>query len=158
MRFKTFSIGLLVLAVAAIFAFTPASKAVETWTQTLVMDVSVGPPANAAGILQVKELNKATDINSATLTQIIAAPAAGSIYVDGIFLEEATATTGKVTLEYGTGTNCGTGTTALAYLGPQTSTSLLALGYYPLKIQVPAGEALCAEVDATTTEALVLAQ
>lgn len=158
MRRKNLLIGALILAVFALIAYTPTGRAVESWTQTLMTDVGLGPQTSGYGVLQTNRVVKGTDINSATLTQIIAAPATGQIFVDGVFLEKATATTGAVTLQYGTGTNCGTGTATLAYIGPATSTSLMPLGYYPLKIQVPAAKALCAKVDATTTDALVLAQ
>lgn len=158
MKLKKVLIGALALAVVAIFSFTLPGHAVESWTQMLMTDVGIGPQTSGYGVLQTNRVVKATEINSATLTQIIAAPAAGQIFVDGIFLEKVTATSGAVTLQYGTGTNCGTGTATLAYIGPQTSTSLLPLGYYPLKIQVPAAKALCAKVDASTTDALVLAE
>lgn len=158
MKRKNLLIGALVLAVIAIFAFTPPGRAVESWTQTLMTDVGIGPQTSGYGVLQVNTVNKATSLTATSLTQLIAAPAAGSIFVDGVVLEKATATTGYAELEYGTGTNCGTGTTALATLGPATSTSLLNLGYYPLKIQVPAGKALCGVVDGAGTAALVLAQ
>src|SRR5690348_9269140 len=151
-------LGALVLAVISLFAFTPPGHAVESWTQTLMSDVGLGPQTSGYGVLQVNRVVKSNDINSATLTQLVAAPASGQIFVDGIFLEKATATTGSVTLKYGTGTNCGTGTTTLAYVGPQTATSAVPIGYYPLEVQVPAANALCASTDATTTEALVLAQ
>lgn len=50
----------------------------------------------------------------ATLTECKAAPAAGlRAYVDDITIGSDTATAGNFTLRYGTGTNCGTGTTTL---------------------------------------------
>jgi len=54
---------------------------------------------------------------TSTLTQFIAAPANGAIHffsISGAGYD--TATGGIVELEYGTGTNCGTGTTIMAYL------------------------------------------
>lgn len=156
---NTFSALLVVvlLGLAGVFFATYGQESASqiTFAQKFVKS---GPQALGAGVLQVAPVNTGVEIAVATLTQIVAAPASGSVYLDGIFLEKATATTGVVTLKYGTGTNCGTGTTTLIYVGPQVATSFLNLGYYPMHIQVPAGKALCAMTDATTTAAIVLAQ
>jgi hypothetical protein len=52
----------------------------------------------------------------ATITQVIPAVTGKSIYITNISLHPAA--TSVVTLSYGTGTNCGTGTTA--FYGPAT--------------------------------------
>jgi len=160
MKAKNTFLALLVVTLVALAGVFLTTQAQESGSQITLAQkfVKSGPQASGAGVLQVAPVNTGVEIAVATLTQIVAAPASGSIYVDGIFLEKATATTGTVTLRYGTGTNCGTGTTTLIYVGPQTTTSLMPLGYYPMHIQVPATKALCAITDATTTAAIVLAQ
>jgi hypothetical protein len=51
---------------------------------------------------------------AATLTQCQAAPAAGlTLYITDIAVQTTTATSGTYAIQYGTGSNCGTGTTAL---------------------------------------------
>ena len=49
----------------------------------------------------------------ATLTQCQALPASGRLYVTDITVDTTTATAGTYAIEYGTGANCGTGTTKL---------------------------------------------
>jgi len=106
-------------------------------------------PANAAntggnltGIIQAG-VSVPINISTATTTQLVAAAAGKSIYVTA--WDVIAAGTGNITLEYGTGSNCGTGTTALtgAYnLTAQTGISK-GNGLGPVLV-APAGNALCA--------------
>jgi hypothetical protein len=116
-----------------------------------------GVGAQGAGVLQVGEVNTlSAAVATATLTQVVAAPAAGlQTYLRGLLVQKAaTASSGStVTVEYGTGTNCGTGTTVL--LGPLAPPPV---GYIPLNILVPAANAVCLATDASTTSVRVLAQ
>jgi len=106
-------------------------------------------PANAAntggnltGIIQAG-VSVPINISTATTTQLVAAAAGRSIYVTA--WDVIAAGTGNITLEYGTGSNCGTGTTALtgAYnLTAQTGISK-GNGLGPVLV-APAGNALCA--------------
>lgn len=61
----------------------------------------------------------------ASLTQCQAAPAAGRLYITDITVVTTTATAGTWAVEFGTGTNCGTGTTKLfpSLNGPATWTA-----------------------------------
>ena len=161
MKAKNTFLALLVvglLAIAGIFLNTQAqeSPAQVTMAQRFVKS---GPQALGAGVLQVGSIGTLSPaVASATRTEVVAAPASGSIWLQSVIIEKATATTGLVTVSYGTGTNCGTGTTVLLTLGPQTSTSLLPIGTYSLQVQVPAAKALCLTTDAATTSARVVAQ
>jgi hypothetical protein len=81
-----------------------------------------------------------------TLTQCQAAPGTGSLYVTDLLVDSTTATGGTYVLKYGTGANCGTGTTTL---WPVNWTPTAPVLGQPQKIvfqtplQVPAGNALC---------------
>lgn len=111
-----------------------------------------GPQAQGSGILQTGEdSNLSAAQASATLTQLVAAPASNAIYIRGVFVEKSTGAAGTYTLQYGTGTNCGTGTTVL--MGPVTNPLI---GYAPVGTTLPAGVALCAQTDAATTSIRVL--
>lgn len=82
------------------------------------------------------------NIAAATTTQIAAAIPGQSIRVTAFYLVSAGANT--MTFEYGTGTNCGTGTTVIG--GAQTlatgSGAAMGTGVGTI-IMVPAGQALC---------------
>jgi hypothetical protein len=118
-----------------------------------------GVGALGAGVKQVATLGTlSAAVASATDAQVVAAPGSGSIVLLGVFLEKATNTTGTATVEYGTGTNCGTGKTTLLILGPQTASSLLPIGYYPVNALVPATKALCLVTDGSGTSIRALTQ
>lgn len=158
MKGRIFSIVAVLLATMLFTIATapPPSSAQESAAQ--VRFIKHGVQAQGFGVYQTGELSTlSAAVASATLTQVVAAPASGSIYLRGIWIEKATATTGAVTVRYGTGTNCGTGTTTLLTIGPQTATSLLPIGYYPVGALVPAQNALCLVTDAATTSARALA-
>lgn len=149
----------VVLAIAALVAFVPAPPAAfaqESAAQVALQQkfVLAGPRAQGAGVMQTGEVDTlSAAVASATLTQVVAAPTSGSIYLRALLVEKATASTGSVTVKYGTGTNCGTGTTTL--LGPVT---VPPVGRLTLDIQVPAANALCILTDASTTSVRVLGQ
>jgi hypothetical protein len=96
---------------------------------------------------------------AATLTQCQAAPGAGlSLYVTDLWWQSTTTTAGTGALQYGTGSNCGTGTTALfpasgtanRYGYPASSTAATNFSFAtPLK--VAANNALCIIGVATNT-------
>jgi hypothetical protein len=83
------------------------------------------------------------NISTATMTQLIALASGKAIYVTA--WDVIAAGTGNITLEYGTGSNCGTGTTPLT--GAYNLTAQMGLakgnGLGPV-LFVPAGNALCA--------------
>lgn len=120
--------------------------------------VSDGVTANGTGVLQTGDVGTlSAAVATATLTEVVAAPAAGlSVYLRGIWLEKSTATTGSALVRYGTGTNCVTGTTTILTIGPQTASSLLPIGYYPVNALIPAAKALCLGTDAATTSVRAL--
>jgi hypothetical protein len=116
--------------------------------------VSDGVGSQGAGVLQTAPLfTLSAAVASSTLTQVVAAPGSGSIYLGAILVEKATASSGSFTVEYGTSTNCGTGTTVL--FGPVT---VPAVGMMPVGVLVPATKALCLVTDASTTSVRALTQ
>jgi hypothetical protein len=108
--------------------------------------VSDGVGALGAGVVQTGEVNTLSAAAGNTITQVVAAPGAGSVYLRGLLIEKISGATSTVTLSYGTGSNCGTGTTVL--LGPITGS---AVGFIHLGVLVPATKALCVTTDAATT-------
>jgi hypothetical protein len=97
---------------------------------------------NLTGLIQASA-SVPVNMSSATTTQLVALSGSTKIYVTSF--DVVAGGTGNFTLEYGTGSNCGTGTTALtgAYnLTAQNGVSKGA-GLGPVLI-VPAGNALCA--------------
>ena len=99
---------------------------------------------------------------AATLTQIVAAPAAGtSLYVTDISAVSDTATAGQMTLRYGTGANCVTGTTTLwpaaaavttgKFPYPANTAASPSIYNFSTPLKVPAANALCIICVATNT-------
>lgn len=83
------------------------------------------------------------NISTATTTQLVAASGSAAIYVTSY--DVVAGGTGNFTLEYGAGSNCGTGTTPLTGPYPLTAQSGIAKGSGIAAIlKVPAGNALCA--------------
>lgn len=91
-----------------------------------------------------------------TLTQVIAAPASGSIRITALnAAAEESATGGFLELEYGTGTNCATGTTLLSVImwvgAAATSGQQFSMGSgNGAVLIVPATKALCVLITAGT--------
>ena len=153
--------GVVVLFLVAFYfvlsATAPSVKAAAVTGDQILLNmkfVNSGAQAKGLSVLQVGEVNTlSAAVATATRTEMVAAPSAGSVYLRGLLVEKATASTGSLTLSYGTGTNCGTGTTTL--LGPIT---VPPVGYMRVDVLVPAGKALCGLTDASTTSIRVLAQ
>ena len=157
MKGRFFTLLMALVAIAVLIA-APWQAGIAQESPAQIAFIKHGVKTQGFGIQQVGELSTLTAaVASATLTEVVAAPASGSIYLRGIWIEKMTATTGSVTVRYGTGTNCGTGTTTLLTIGPQTATSLVPVGYYPVGALVPSGKALCLVTDASTTSARALA-
>jgi hypothetical protein len=113
--------------------------------------VTVTPATNSTGtVSQVQsDSSAAINVSTAATTTLVALASGKSIYVTAWDIVVAAAD--NVTLEYGTGTNCGTGTTALtgpynlAANGGLTKGSGLGVLF-----KVPAGNALCIVTSAAT--------
>lgn len=97
----------------------------------------------------------------ATLTQCQAAPAAGlRLYLTDVVVSSTTATAGQFLIRYGTGSNCGTGTTSLLPSAatvvripypPNTSTSGPTRINLRTPVAAPAATAICIICVATNT-------
>ena len=88
---------------------------------------------------------------STTLTQQIATPASGtSIWITAVVVSSVTAAS-TLTIEYGTGTNCATGTTKEILLtSPLNTAAWNFQGYSPVGLQIPAAQAVCAVCGSAT--------
>jgi len=156
MKTRLFSLlALLTVAILVVQPWGPSPQAQgRSGDQQMARTrfVGDGVTANGTGVIQTGEVSTlSAEVTNTTVTQVVAAPAAGlSIYVRGIVVTKSVAATGAVTLVYGTGTNCGTGTTTLLTISGATSNSLLP-GYIPLGILVPAAKALCLNTEAAGT-------
>lgn len=85
----------------------------------------------------------AISIAGATTTQLVALSSGKKIYVTA--WNVIAAGTGNFTLVYGTGTNCGTGTTALTGAYPLIAQAGITVGDGTgIVLIIPAGRALCA--------------
>lgn len=106
--------------------------------------------ANMVGLIQASASAQIT-MSTATTTQFVALSGTTKIYVTSF--DVLAAGTTNVTFVYGTGANCGTGTTALAGLYTLTAQSGIAKGsgLGPVLV-VPAGNALCV----TNSQAIVI--
>lgn len=86
-------------------------------------------------------------MSTATTTQIIALSGTTKTYVTSLHI--IAGGTANVTLKYGTGTNCGTGTTTLVGPYPLAAQAGLAMGSGTgAVVIVPSGQALCVTSDA----------
>jgi hypothetical protein len=82
------------------------------------------------------------NVSTATTTQLVAISGSTSIYVTAY--DVIAGGTGNITFEYGTGSNCGTGTTALTGAYPLTAQAGIAKGSgVGVVLKVPSGNALC---------------
>lgn len=111
----------------------------------------VTPAVNSSGaISQVQsDSSVAINVSTATTTQLVALASGKSIYVTAWDIVVAAAD--NVTLEYGTGTNCGTGTTALTGAYNFAANGGIAKGSgLGVLFKVPAGNALCLVTSAAT--------
>lgn len=97
---------------------------------------------NLAGRIYAADANASINISTATTTQIVALTAAQRIIIT--YVKAIAAGTTNFKLVYGTGTNCGTGTTDLTPADPLTAQSGYSGGTGLGGILfVPAGNALC---------------
>jgi hypothetical protein len=96
---------------------------------------------NLTGLVQADH-STPINVSTATTTQLVALSSGKAIYIT--HWDVVVAGADNVTLEYGTGSNCGTGTTALtgAYNLPANGGVSAGVGLSPVII-VPAGDALC---------------
>jgi hypothetical protein len=121
--------------------------------------MAAGVGTQGAGVQQTATLGTLSSaVASATDAQVVAAPGTGSIVLLGVFLEKATNSTGTATVEYGTGSNCGTNKTTILTLGPATGSSPLHLGSYPINALVVAQKALCLVTDGSGTSIRALTE
>jgi hypothetical protein len=90
----------------------------------------------------------ALSIATATTTQLVALSGSTAIYITSY--DVMAGGTGNITFEYGTGTNCGTGTTVLTGAYPLTAQAGVSKGNgAAMVLKVPAGNALCALTSAS---------
>jgi hypothetical protein len=83
-----------------------------------------------------------------SLTQLIALSAGKQIFVCSIVLTSVSGTTPNYELEYGTATNCGSGTNVL--VGPSATVTAGTIINYQQAFIVPASNALCYKMGVTT--------
>lgn len=162
MKTNRLLIGAVIFLAAAVLAIVPWGPPPQAQGRSgdqqmaRMRFVSDGVQTQAAGVLQSGELNTlSAAVASNTTAQVVAAPTAGSIYLRGIWIEKMTTATGLVNVIYGTGTNCGTGTTTLLSLSLATGQAPL-FGKYVIGVAVPATKALCLQTDASTTSVRAL--
>lgn len=110
-------------------------------TANYVAAVSSG---NLTGIIQ-PDNSAPINVSTATTTQLVALSSGKKIYVSAMDFVNASGTADNVTFEYGTGSNCGTGTTALTgpYATGTNSPGLSKGGGLGVIMTVPASNALC---------------
>ncbi len=157
-RFFVAALAILVAAMLVIMPWAPPQAQGRSGDQQMarVRFFDDGVQSKGTGVLQVGELNTlSAAVASATTTQVVAAPTAGSIYLRGLWIEKMTTATGVVNVIYGTGTNCGTGTTTLFSLSLATGQAPV-LGDVYIGVLIPATKALCLQTDAATTSVRAL--
>jgi hypothetical protein len=115
--------------------------------RTNVMNSNANGPATMANSSPVSlgGLNQSVPINisTATTTQLVALSGSTKVYI--MAWDVIAGGTGNITLEYGTGASCGTGTTVLTGAYNLTAQAGIAKGSGAAPVLVvPAGNALCA--------------
>lgn len=99
--------------------------------------------------------NVVINTSGAGTTQLVALSAGKSVYVcDVVF--SVSATTATAVLEYGTGSSCGSGTTALTGAMVGAANSQIVIGWGGAVATAPAGNALCIVNGGTGTQTGVL--
>lgn len=97
--------------------------------------------ANSVNVAQ-GSATVAVNVSTATTTQLVALSGSTQIYVTGLAV--VAGGTGNITLVYGTGSSCGTGTTSLSGAIPLIANAGFTLGSgLGAVLVVPAGQALC---------------
>jgi hypothetical protein len=109
----------------------------------LKVDCIIGCVNTAIGGTPQTTNSAPISISSATTTQIIPALASNYTYITQLNVMAGSA--GGLTLEYGTGTNCGTGTTVLtgAYPWPAFGGVSIGTGFGPTFGTIPINNAVC---------------
>lgn len=107
-------------------------------------------PTNAIFCNQVAQM----PAGPSAITQVIAAKAGKSIFVCGWHVTN-TGATGTFSISYGTGTNCGTGTTAVIPALNVTSTAPSADHIDYAQLYAPAGNAVCITPSVATISAIL---
>ena len=121
-----------------------ATKDAAVPTRLVAMGARIG--ANADAVAQ-GAATVAINVSSATTTQLVALSGTTKIYVTGLTV--VAGGTGNITFVYGTGTNCGTGTTSLSGAIPLIANAGLSIGGgLGAVLMVPAGQALCVTTSA----------
>jgi hypothetical protein len=141
-------------------------------SKALFLVVAMALVLSATGSAQIYRVNAplsqtwSCGLNSlaATLTQCKAVTIGGERhYITDIFVQTTTATSGQYAIQFGTGTNCGTGTTALfpvsgtanRFNAPVVSSAMASL-----RMETPliadAGTAICVIGTATNTISIQL--
>lgn len=121
-----------------------ATKDAAVPTRLVAMGARIG--ANEDAIAQ-GATTVAINVSTATTTQLIALSGSTKIYVTGLAV--IAGGTGNITFVYGTGSNCGTGTTSLSGAFPLIANAGLTLGSgLGAVLMVPAGQALCVTTSA----------
>lgn len=130
-----------------ISSFRPMVDCGRNWLARQALIVLLLCAPCLAQQFQPNYLNASITVTNTGLVQIVAAVSGQSIRVQTLFLSLATAET--IQLEYGTGTNCGTGTTAITPAMP--AQSLFSMNLAPGPLILPAGQALCIQEGAMAT-------
>lgn len=150
---------------ASIAGYRTALACMTSYTSgTASVRMSASPASPAVTARPSTSWMASLDAIGATLTEIRAAPASGlSLYLTGYTAGSTTATAGLHLLRYGTGTNCGTGTTTLfpgtgttARIASPANTIVPTVVTFPTPIQVTAANAVCLIGVATNTTWMVL--
>lgn len=125
-----------------------ASGATGSAVPSKAMFAGARSGANLVGLIQA-DTSAAINVSTATTTQLVALSGSTKIYVTSYNV--ISGGTGNITFVYGTGSNCGTGTTSLTGAYNFTAQAGIAIGsgLSPVLV-VPSGNALCV----TTTAAV----
>jgi hypothetical protein len=116
-----------------------ATKDAAVPTRVLAIGARIG--ANEDAVAQ-GATTVAINVSTATTTQLVALSGTTKIYVTGLAV--IAGGTGNITLVYGTGSSCGTGTTSLSGAIPLVANAGFTLGSgLGAVLMVPAGQALC---------------
>jgi hypothetical protein len=116
-----------------------ATKDAAVPTRVLAIGARIG--ANEDAVAQ-GATTVAINVSTATTTQLVALSGTTKIYVTGLAV--IAGGTGNITLVYGTGSACGTGTTSLSGAIPLVANAGFTLGSgLGAVLMVPAGQALC---------------
>lgn len=110
--------------------------------QTIQGDAAGTPVPVTLSSLVACTLNQSLNMTTATTTQIVAASGSNKIYICSYAMEAGGTTTG--TIVYGTGSDCGSGTTALSAAYEWTAQTGIARGSgLGTIMRTPASQALC---------------